>query len=638
MRSDLLENILKASFVRILIFFLTGFFAFKFLQIKSLDYIFIGISISILISLICYRFKLYIFVLFFTCFSSAYIFAYLNFKPINEISHNTPEFNSSIRGEIKEVLFSKNKTKRIIVDAEVNPYFCKSFKSNVIINIFHDSLDKFKLNKGDKILSNGIIQLAEDGVLETDFPEQIFFKNIKVDFKANINQKNFAILESNQNKNWSDISLESINSKINQLYQNEYNAIVKALVLGNQKEISQDTKNIYSYTGTSHVLSVSGLHVGIIALIIYTFLSLVKNRNFKFILFSIIVITFVFLSGLQAAAVRAGIMSIVAAFIFINNRRVNAINILAFTAFVYILIDATILYSVSFQLSVAALLSILIFSKSIEKVIDQIHLVKNKFLKDYLISPLAITFAVAIFTAPLTAYYFNLFSFSTFFANIFIIPLMTLAMVFSLISICFSYIYFPIAELFKLNTMFLIDLSDLINKYFSTFSWSFIKNQYVIILALSSSFTIVYMLLSDNKLKFYLRFANSSILIIFSIFIMNYLDYTERQKSIKIFEKQKYVLINFKNQSENIESFFVIDRKKYKFHSLDNSLINFFVNKSNEEPKKQILIYSNWKSGDKLKSKLDSNKFAFNKLNIEQVAYLSNKLKISPSIFQYEND
>src|ERR1035437_3506916 len=140
-------------------------------------------------------------------------------------------------------------------------------------------------------------------------------------------------------------------------------ALVAALVLGYDDEIDRPLMNAYSHTGTLHVLSVSGLHVGIIYVLLGYMLSLL-NKNKKLIWLRVFLILsflwfFVLLSGFSAPAVRAGLMFsliLIGKTLFEN---VETANIVFVSAFVSLCYNPFWLTNAGFQLSYVAVLGII---------------------------------------------------------------------------------------------------------------------------------------------------------------------------------------------------------------------------------------------------------------------------------------
>lgn len=209
-------------------------------------------------------------------------------------------------------------------------------------------------------------------------------------------------------------------------------AIVAAMVLGDKSALSRDIKNTYSITGASHVLALSGLHLGII----YALLSLlVVGRRWQLFSQTLIILSiwaFVFLVGMPTSVVRAAVMLTVYALLALGHRPKMSVNTLAFTAVVMLLFQPSALFTISFQMSFMAVLSILLFVPLFEAVFTPEYLMTHRWVK-WLWGMVAVSCAAQIGVAPLIAYYFGRFSVWFLLTNFIVIPTATLILYLSLL-------------------------------------------------------------------------------------------------------------------------------------------------------------------------------------------------------------
>ena len=209
-------------------------------------------------------------------------------------------------------------------------------------------------------------------------------------------------------------------------------AVVAAMVLGDKSALTKELRDTYSVTGASHVLALSGLHLGII----YMLLSLlVRGRRWRMLsqLFLIISIWgFVFLVGMSMSVVRAAIMLSVYALLSLGHRDKMSVNTLAFTAIVMLLVHPLSLFDVGFQLSFMAVFSILLWYPLFEGLIPQPYLMSHRLVK-WLWTMLAVSCAAQLGTAPLVAYYFGRFSTLFLITNLVVIPAATLILYLALL-------------------------------------------------------------------------------------------------------------------------------------------------------------------------------------------------------------
>ena len=139
-------------------------------------------------------------------------------------------------------------------------------------------------------------------------------------------------------------------------------SVVEGMVVGSRHSMSTKLREAYSATGLSHILAVSGLHLGIIVLVISLFLTPLKLITFGHIVADILTVAvlwlFVAICGASPSVVRAALMFSVLILIRNSTGHYNPINALAFTIFLMLCYNPQMLYDISFQLSVLAVVGI----------------------------------------------------------------------------------------------------------------------------------------------------------------------------------------------------------------------------------------------------------------------------------------
>ena len=147
-------------------------------------------------------------------------------------------------------------------------------------------------------------------------------------------------------------------------------SILKALVLGEQRDVPEETSEHFVVTGIAHLLAISGDHLGIVALLSFSLLIWILKRS-EFLLLSTSVkkwaagltipciLLYTFIAGGGISVIRATIMVIIFFLSILFNRERNLLHTLALAAFIILLVSPPSLFDVSFQLSFLAVLSIL---------------------------------------------------------------------------------------------------------------------------------------------------------------------------------------------------------------------------------------------------------------------------------------
>ncbi|TDW49807.1 competence protein ComEC [Flavobacterium sp. 270] len=213
--------------------------------------------------------------------------------------------------------------------------------------------------------------------------------------------------------------------------------VALALILGQQQEISSDIIQDYQYSGATHVLSVSGLHVGFIMLFIAFILKPIPNTRrgsaikLAAILFSLI--AFAIISGLSPSVLRSVVMF---SFVAIGNhlrRSGNIYHTLLVSILLILIFEPYFLFDVGFQLSYLALFFIIWLQPLLKKIWSP----KNKIIV-YIWDTLTVSFAAQIGTLPLCLYYFHQFPGLFFITNIIILPVLSFIMIAGIIVMLFA--------------------------------------------------------------------------------------------------------------------------------------------------------------------------------------------------------
>ena len=204
----------------------------------------------------------------------------------------------------------------------------------------------------------------------------------------------------------------------------EQYAVLAAMTLGDKSAISKDTRETYSITGASHVLALSGLHLGIIYMLLTHLMPTRRRRWYMQLAVVLAVWAFAFLTGLSTSVVRSATMISIYALFSLRSGRLSSVNILAFAAFIMLLFDPTCLFDISFQLSFMAVFAILLIMPLTE------HYVSNAFLQRHAVvrwlwGTVAVSCAAQIGVAPLVAYHFGRFSTYFLLTNLIVLPAVT---------------------------------------------------------------------------------------------------------------------------------------------------------------------------------------------------------------------
>jgi competence protein ComEC len=203
-------------------------------------------------------------------------------------------------------------------------------------------------------------------------------------------------------------------------------------MLGQKEDLSQDENLMFSTTGTSHIIAISGLHTGILSALIIFIIGRI-NKVYKLILLSIVMLLYSIMVGNSPSILRSIMFMIILYLGFFLERKDDKISTLSFIGILLVVNNPYIIYNISFQLSFLATLSIIYFYGFI-----------NNKLKVKIIS---LTLASNILTIPMIYYNFKGVPLLSVFSNIIIVPFIGIIIYLSVSSLILFKINIHIAKI-----------------------------------------------------------------------------------------------------------------------------------------------------------------------------------------------
>ncbi len=354
-----------------------------------------------------------------------------------------PEYYAGYISDLPAEKAKSVKAEVVLQEAKINGAW-KGVTGKIIVYFQKSGLAQ-GIEAGDKIVFSSALKEVQPPLNPNEF-----------DYKSYLERKNIFYTAYLKDGAWSSVpgreqfSFYGWSQKIRKYLLDTYKesglqesefAMVAALVLGYDDAIDQPLMNAYSHTGTLHVLSVSGLHVGVIYLMLgYLFAFMNKNKKLlwlKVFLILSVLWFFVLLSGFSAPAVRAALMFsliLVGKTLFEN---VETSNIVLVSAFVSLLYNPFWLADVGFQLSYVAVLGIIYLYPYFY---NKLHFSSG--ILDKIWALCSVSIAAQIATLPITLYYFHQFPFLFLITNLILIPVSTVVMYGGILILAFSKIAF----------------------------------------------------------------------------------------------------------------------------------------------------------------------------------------------------
>lgn len=215
-------------------------------------------------------------------------------------------------------------------------------------------------------------------------------------------------------------------------------ALITGMVLGVRHQTADDIEEPFQQTGTLHLFAVAGLHVGIIAQLLWIIASLARLRR-RLAIALIIPALFFYsaITGLHSSSMRAAVMAAVLLGGFVVERRVFALNSIGAAALLLLTWDTDELFSVGFQLSFCVVAAIILWADPIARrlhrfgepdpflpatLFSRTRRLTNQFLW-WLSRAASVSLAALLGALPLMLWYFNLVTPISLIANLLVVPL-----------------------------------------------------------------------------------------------------------------------------------------------------------------------------------------------------------------------
>ncbi|MBI9035282.1 MAG: ComEC/Rec2 family competence protein [Bacteroidales bacterium] len=298
---------------------------------------------------------------------------------------------------------------------------------------------------GDRVVSLIKPECISNAGNPGEFDYQAYLKHKNIFYRAYCKSVNWNPLENEK-----EYSLKRIGEFVrryllqglreNGMEADEF-AVASAILLGADDYLDKELRAVYTGAGAMHVLCVSGLHVGILFMILNFLLKpLSKHKRLNYLRIFIILFVLWFyavLTGLAPSVSRSALMFSLFTFGSLSGKKNISYNILAASAFVLIINNPYVIFELGFQLSYAAVGAILIFYPFISKW----YCPKNRMLK-FFWDGCAVSLAANIGTAPIVIFYFNQFPNYFLISNLVLLVLAPLVLMLGMIF--FSVLSFPI--------------------------------------------------------------------------------------------------------------------------------------------------------------------------------------------------
>lgn len=455
----IVQNYICFSFITVLTLSIISFIAVVFLFFINHDHnkLYFGITTY----------------LFFISFGAISLFLHQDFNHKKHYTNLDFKDRNNIKGlVVKELKPNEFYTKFLI---QIDSFNYK--KSNGQLLVYFSKTHENSVAIGDEI----ILKAELKPILKNYNPDTFDYANYME--KQNV----FHQIKCFENDYFIGKKIKNFNYYINELRQKlvhsfddhpfslRTKSIVNALLLGQKQQIDSETLNDYKNSGVVHILAISGLHIGIIYAFlnfIFGFLNRYKHGNtLKLIIIILLLWLFALISGMSASITRAVMMFSLIAFGKFLNRKNSIFNAVAASFFILLIYNPLLIFDVGFQLSYAAVISILLFEPFYKKC----YCSKNKIVI-YITDLFLVSLAAQLGVLPLMMLYFKQIPTLFLLANLVVIPIATVVLILGTITLLLNFIYLPLALIIGKAISLLVDLMNQYIHFLSSFENYIIKD------------------------------------------------------------------------------------------------------------------------------------------------------------------
>jgi len=324
----------------------------------------------------------------------------------NQFLESYKDHKLVVLSHVVEVSRSKSEWNKCIFEVEkiIENKSIKASKERILVYV------KDELEVGQIVLANLDLFRIKNGNNPGEFNAESYWRNKGFSHMGFLHSEDYKLIDFMPENGVLDFFHKTRNYLLNLIEEKvdeKYQGIAQALLLGEKGNLTSEIRDSFSAAGAMHVLAVSGLHIGILMMLLSNFLSLftryISQRN-AIIITILVAWIYASLTGFSPSILRATLMfSILLMGVFLG-RRSNSLNGLGLSAFILILIEPSYIFDIGFQLSYLAVIGILIFHGPITKLV----FFENKFLRK-IWEGTSVGLAAQIFTFPLMLYYFGQF-------------------------------------------------------------------------------------------------------------------------------------------------------------------------------------------------------------------------------------
>ncbi|MCG2609969.1 ComEC family competence protein [Flavobacterium sp. SM15] len=468
-----------------------------------------------------------------------------------------PNHYSQLENEKKQLIIGTI-SERLKPNAYSEKYYLKISSINgkptfgkILLNVSQKATEK-TLKSGYKLILSEELQPVANSLNPFQFDYSTYLKHQNVYHQVYVKSSDFKIITRVKNFDYYiEYYREKLLNSFKQHHFSETNFnIIKALLLGQRQDMDSETTQKYTDAGVIHILAISGLHIALLYGMLVSLLKpLERLRKGKMVQFFIAILFlwgFALISGLSASVVRSVVMFTFISWGMFLNQSSNIYNSMATSMLAILLFKPSFLFDVGFQLSYAAVFSIV----WLQPLFRIPALWEHKILR-YVYDTIVVSLIAQIGVLPISLYYFHQFPTLFLLANLVVIPLSSFILVYAILILIMNFIWAKAAlALGGLLSLSIEFMNDYIS-WIASFETCTLKNIPFTFLLLVSSYialiSIVFWFCKKSANR--LIISLTSILLFQTILLYTFWK-TDQGKEFIVFNNRKQSLITHKNNNQ----------------------------------------------------------------------------------------
>ncbi|WDF67974.1 ComEC/Rec2 family competence protein [Sphingobacterium oryzagri] len=288
----------------------------------------------------------------------------------------------------------------------------RAVSGTVMVSIAREGQVLDNLAYGDRIVMRNRLTEISEAYNPRQFSYKRYCAQKNIHQQAYLQMDEFQLLDQDNGNKLVAMALD-LRKQLKVKFQRVINDpraldVCAALIFGYRTNFDAETLRTFSETGTIHVLSVSGMHVGIVFYILNFLCRFLDRFRYgaaaRFIFIFVAIWAYVMLTGMSPSIMRAGIMISFLLFAKWSNKRYSNLNTLFAAASFQLFCDPFILFDVGFQLSYCAVYGLFTLYPMLVNAIT----IKQAWLS-FSYRFVAVSLSAQLFTTPLALYYFHQF-------------------------------------------------------------------------------------------------------------------------------------------------------------------------------------------------------------------------------------